>query len=144
MKYILFDKRDDGQIFTEEFENKEEAIRMADITWERYITDTEKRHIVEFYVLESVNPDEDAEDHWDGNYAKLYLIRQEKKHMEVLFIFIYGSAAIGCILLAIIFGILVENIINERREKKKPKNIKAIQSFDELKKEITLNPEYFD
>ena len=75
MKYILFDKRDDGQIFTEEFENKEEAIRMADITWERYITDTEKRHIVEFYVLESVNPDEDAEDHWDGNYAKLYLIR---------------------------------------------------------------------
>lgn len=144
MKYILFDKRDDGQIFTEEFENKEEAIRMADITWERYITDTEKRHIVEFYVLESVNPDEDAEDHWDGNYAKLYLIRQEKKHMEVLFIFIYGSAAIGCILLAIIFGILVENIINERREKKKPKNIKVFQSFDELKKEITLNPEDFD
>ena len=38
--------------------------------------------------------------------------------MEVLFIFIYGSAAIGCILLAIIFGILVENIINERREKR--------------------------
>ena len=75
MKYILFDKRDDGKIFTEEFENKEEAIRMADITWERYITDTEKRHIVEFYVLESVNPDEDAEDHWDGNYVKLYLIR---------------------------------------------------------------------
>lgn len=75
MKYILFDKRDDGQIFTEEFENKEEAIRRADITWERYITDNEKRHIVEFYVLESINPDEDAEDHWDGNYVKLYLIR---------------------------------------------------------------------
>lgn len=64
--------------------------------------------------------------------------------MEVLFIFIYGSAAIVCILLAIIFGILVENIINERREKKKPKNIKVFQSFDELKKEITLNPEDFD
>ena len=64
--------------------------------------------------------------------------------MEVLFIFIYGSASIGCILLAIIFGILVENIINERREKKKPKNIKVFQSFDELKKEITLNPEDFD
>ena len=64
--------------------------------------------------------------------------------MEVLFIFIYGSAAICCILLAIIFGILVENIINERREKKKPKNIKVFQSFDELKKEITLNPEDFD
>lgn len=64
--------------------------------------------------------------------------------MEVLFIFIYGSAALGCILLAIIFGILVENIINERREKKKPNNIKVFQSFDELKKEITLNPEYFD
>ena len=75
MKYILFDKRDDGQIFTEEFENKEEAIRRADITWERYITDNEKRHIVEFYVLESVNSDEDAEDHWDGNYVKIYLIR---------------------------------------------------------------------
>ena len=75
MRYILFDKRDDGQIFTEEFENKEEAVRRADITWERYITDNEKRHIVEFYVLESVNPDEDAEDHWDGNYVKLYLIR---------------------------------------------------------------------
>ena len=75
MRYILFDKRDDGQIFTEEFENKEEAVRRADITWERYITDNEKRHIVEFYVLESVNPDEDAEDHWDGNYVKIYLIR---------------------------------------------------------------------
>ena len=75
MKYILFDKRDDGQIFTEEFENKEEAIRRADITWERYITDNEKRHIVEFYVLESVNPDEDSENHWDGNYVKIYLIR---------------------------------------------------------------------
>lgn len=75
MKYILFDKRDDGQVFTEEFETKEEAVRRADITWERYITDNEKRHIVEFYVLESINPDEDAEDHWDGNYVKLYLIR---------------------------------------------------------------------
>ena len=75
MKYILFDKRDDGQVFTEEFENKEEAVRRADITWERYITDNEKRHIVEFYVLESVNPDEDSENHWDGNYVKIYLIR---------------------------------------------------------------------
>ena len=70
MKYIIFDARK-GNYFTEEYDNKEEAIREADKEWDR-MTDEEKRHTVEFYVLESANPDEDAVNHFDGNFVKKY------------------------------------------------------------------------
>ncbi len=72
MKYIICDARDNGNYFTEEYDNKEEAIKEADKEWDRYKTDEEKRHTVEFYVLESANPDENAENHFDGNFVKRY------------------------------------------------------------------------
>lgn len=72
MKYIICDERDNGNYFTEEYDNKEEAIREADIEWDKYTTDEEKRHTVAFYVLESANPDEDAVNHFDGIPVKEY------------------------------------------------------------------------
>lgn len=66
MRYIIFDARKNGQIFTEEFEDKEEAIEYAEYEWDRR-TEYDKKNTTGFYVLESANPDEDAEDHFDGN-----------------------------------------------------------------------------
>lgn len=67
MKYVVCDVPKDGwgDNFTEEFGNRESAITKAKKDW-RYLTRTEqkKRRI---YVLESVNPDVEAEDHFDGD-----------------------------------------------------------------------------
>ena len=69
MKYILIDWVKDGDMFTEEFETAEEAVKTASYEWEHLSThDKNKRS--EFYVLESVNPDADAEDHFDGNEVR--------------------------------------------------------------------------
>ena len=72
MKYIIWDERKDGQFFTEEYDSKEEAIRNADLEWSRYKTDWEKKQTIAFFVLESENPDEDADNHYDGNPVKVY------------------------------------------------------------------------
>ena len=71
-KYIIWDQRENGQVFTEEYDHKEDAIHDADYLWERCITDEEKRHIASFYVTESENPDKDAVNHYDGNDVKRY------------------------------------------------------------------------
>lgn len=76
MKYIIWrdivwDKRHSGQVFTEEYDNKEEAVREADLIWKE-TTDEEKRHFVDFLVLESVDPDENSVNHYDGNEVKRY------------------------------------------------------------------------
>ena len=68
MKYIVMDYSD-GDYFTEEFEDKEEAIREADGQWE-HLTRCEQKRRTAFYVLESINPDEDAPDHYDGDIVK--------------------------------------------------------------------------
>ena len=67
MKYIVFDemKNGTGDIFSTEHETKEEAIAAAQRQWE-HLTFREQRQR-NVYVLESVNPDEDAMDHFDGN-----------------------------------------------------------------------------
>ena len=66
MKYIIFDERKDLQLFTEEFEDRDEAIKTAKSDWDRR-TAYDKKNTKAYYVLESVNPDEDADDHYDGN-----------------------------------------------------------------------------
>ena len=68
MKYIIMDYVD-GDCFTDEFENKEEALQEAEGQWE-HLTRYDQKHRTEFYVLESVNTDEDAPDHYDGNIVK--------------------------------------------------------------------------
>lgn len=65
MKYIIIDERK-NDFFTEEFEDRDEAINTAEYDWDRR-TEYDKKHTDRFYVLESVNPDEDADDHFDGN-----------------------------------------------------------------------------
>ena len=67
MRFIVTDARRDGSgdIFTEERETLQEAIKEADREW-HYLTGREKEQRT-IYVLESVNPDEDAPDHFDGN-----------------------------------------------------------------------------
>ena len=68
MKYIVMDYRD-GELFTEEFDSEEEAIVAAEYDWE-HLADKEKMHRESFFVLESINPDEEAENHLDGNIVR--------------------------------------------------------------------------
>lgn len=64
MKYIVMEEKE-HDIFTKEFETAEEAIKEAKSDWE-WLTAYDRKHYTAFYVLESANPDEDADDHWDG------------------------------------------------------------------------------
>lgn len=67
MKYIIVDERKDGNgdFHSTETDVKEIAIRAAQTEW-GYLTDREKAQRT-VYVLESINPDEEAIDHFDGN-----------------------------------------------------------------------------
>jgi hypothetical protein len=65
MKYILM-QTFGIDTFTEEFETADKAIQAGKNEWAR-LSDTDRKNCAEFYVLESVNPDEDAEDYLDGN-----------------------------------------------------------------------------
>ena len=69
MKYVLIDWVKDGDMFTEEFETAEKAVESASYEWE-HLSESDKNRRSYFYVLESDNPDEDAEDHFDGNIVK--------------------------------------------------------------------------
>lgn len=70
MKYLVIDERKNDE-FVEEFDKKEEAIAFADDEWERMVK-ADKDKTVAYYVLESVNEDEEAEDHFDGDIVKEY------------------------------------------------------------------------
>ena len=64
MKYVIID--DCGtDLYTEEFNDKEKAVNQAICKWNR-LSDHDKNRRMAFFVLESVNPDEEAEDHLDG------------------------------------------------------------------------------
>lgn len=67
MKYIVeYEERNRvSDCFTEEFDDREEAITTAERQW-NHLTNMEQRKNT-VYVLESINPDEDAMDHFDGN-----------------------------------------------------------------------------
>ena len=71
MKYLVIDERL-VDTFTTEFETKKEALAEAEWKWNRLTEIEKKNHVKAFYVLESVNPDEEAEDHFDGNPIKIY------------------------------------------------------------------------
>ena len=67
-KYIVMDYRD-GDLFTEEFDNVAEAVMSADWDWSR-LSEQDKALRTEFFVLESANPDVDAENHLDGDIVR--------------------------------------------------------------------------
>ena len=68
MKYILIDQTK-TDCFDEEFETAEEAVKRGEREWD-YLTEREKEAREAFYILESANPDPEAEDHYDGDYIK--------------------------------------------------------------------------
>ena len=69
MKYVLIDWVKDGDMFTEEFETAEKAVESASYEGE-HLSESDKNRRSDFYVLESANPDAEAEDHFDGNIVK--------------------------------------------------------------------------
>ena len=69
MKYIVMDQIMNGDLFTEEFDTVEEALVSAEYGWE-HLTDKEKQKRESYIVLESANPDEDSENHLDGDIVK--------------------------------------------------------------------------
>lgn len=71
MKYIFIDEVR-GDIFSQEFETESEAIAQADGEW-HLMANCDKKKRNSFYVLESINPDEDAVNHFDGNVIKSWI-----------------------------------------------------------------------
>lgn len=71
-EYFRFEVMDviDGDIFNKGFNSKEEALEYAENEWEHHLTSSDKKRRQEFYVLECVNPDRDAVNHFDGNEVK--------------------------------------------------------------------------
>lgn len=65
MEFIVMDEKN-GDIFNKEFGTEQQAIEYASSEWER-MSEHDKKHCDEYYVLKSANPDEEAENHFDGN-----------------------------------------------------------------------------
>lgn len=70
MKYILIDIVN-GDMFNKEFDSEDEALKAAGSEW-NHLSEYDKNRRDAFYVLESANPDEDAENHFDGWVVKGY------------------------------------------------------------------------
>lgn len=70
MKYIVSMEQKDGfgDMNVKEFDTREEAIDMAEYAWSHKTASEQKRDKIT--VIESVNPDEDAENHFDGDIVK--------------------------------------------------------------------------
>lgn len=66
--YIIMDYKD-GDLFTTEFEKLDEAIFEAECQW-NYLTEKERDARDEFFILKSINPDVDAENHLDGDIVR--------------------------------------------------------------------------
>ena len=75
MQYVLVDNRD-GDIFVGEYETQEEAVKAGEDMFSRF-SDYDKKHREEFFVFKSLNPDEDAENHYDGDIVKWWKLRDE-------------------------------------------------------------------
>lgn len=72
MKYVLVDQIKNGDCFMNEFEIKEEAIKCGGLAFQ-CMSKQDRERRSEFYVLESVNPDEEAENHLDGDVVKSWM-----------------------------------------------------------------------
>ena len=66
--YILMDCKN-GDIFTEGFDNEEDAIKAGESGW-NHLTEHDKKERSAFYVLHSVADDIDAENSFDGDVVK--------------------------------------------------------------------------
>ena len=66
MKYIGIDCINTGELFVQEFDTKAEAINIARKAWNA-LSEFQKSIRDNFYVIESIDPDEESERHLDGN-----------------------------------------------------------------------------
>lgn len=80
MKYILVDQIKTGDYFTKEFGAEEEAIRQGEADFNN-LSEYDKKRRESFYVIESVNPNEEAVDHLDGDIIKNGYDKMEDKKM---------------------------------------------------------------
>ena len=71
MKYIIIDQTQ-IDFFTTEADTLDEAIKEAEIQFNR-LTKADKGKRAGFYILKSINPDEDAENHFDGDIIKRFI-----------------------------------------------------------------------
>lgn len=71
MKYVLIDQTT-TDMYTDEFNDKDEAIRAGEAAFER-LTKADKRRRTAFFVLDSDNPDEESENHYDGNPVREWI-----------------------------------------------------------------------
>ena len=71
MKYLVVDNQMEYGATEEvkEFEILEDAMEYAEYSW-NCMSDSDKNHTTAYYVLESVNPDVESDDHYDGNIIK--------------------------------------------------------------------------
>ena len=65
MKYLVMDIRK-NDTFVNEFDSREEAIKYAKDDFE-HMHKLDQKSCRQYYILESINPDEDSETHYDGN-----------------------------------------------------------------------------
>ena len=72
MKYILMDQIKNGDLFTKEFNNLDEAIKAGETDF-NHLSEYDKNRREYFFVLETVNPDENAMNHYDGNPVKEWI-----------------------------------------------------------------------
>ena len=70
MRFLVIDVKN-GDSFEKAFATREEAIAYADREW-KSLTEYDKKQREEFYVLESVTDDEEAENRFDGDVIKEY------------------------------------------------------------------------
>ena len=71
MKYIVIEEHQ-SDIFDKEFDSKDDAIKEAEYRF-NHMTANDKKRTKELYVLESVNPDPEAENHFDGDIVKRWI-----------------------------------------------------------------------
>lgn len=72
MKFIVIDDRK-IDMFTKEFDDLNEAIKECEYQW-NHMTNSEKQNDCNsMFVIKSINPDEDAENHYDGDFV--YVIK---------------------------------------------------------------------
>ena len=72
MKYLVLSKfKGSMDECHEEFETLEKAVSFADEEY-NHLCEKDLRNCEYYYILESVTPDEEADDHLDGNIIKSY------------------------------------------------------------------------
>lgn len=67
-KYILIERTGNEQV-TSEYDDKFEALSELHTGW-LHMSRADQEKVTDFYVLESANPDEDADNHLDGDFVE--------------------------------------------------------------------------